>query len=175
MFNQVVETIKNTEEKPLNTSNWMEFSIDSLFELKRGQRLRSVDRKDGNIRYFSATSDNNGVSCFISNPLFIEENALIFNTFGNVFYSDKIFTGSDEITILKHEKLNKRIGLFLSTTMSNQLEYKFGFGKKAFYNEVRKEKIKLPSKYNEETSEIEPDWDYMESYIKDLEKELKMF
>ena len=166
--------IKGIKEIRIDTTNWKKYNLIDLFEIKRGQRLRSLDRKKGNIRYFSATSENNGVSCYISNPLFTEENALIFNTFGNIFYCDEIFSGSDEITILKNKNINKNIGIYLSSIMSKEFENKFGYSNKAFFHEIIKETIKLPSILNKETNEFEPDWKYMEDYIINLEKDLNI-
>lgn len=163
-----VNKIININKEFINVNNWKEYKISDLFEIIRGKRLRSVDRLKGKLRYFSSTSENNGVSDYISNPLFIENNALIFNTFGNVFYCDDIFSGSDEITILKNKNLNKYIGIYLSTIMTKAFDKKFGYEKKAFYNEIIKEKIILPSKLNIKINEYEPDWEYMENYIKNL-------
>ena len=56
--------------------------------------------------------------------------------------------------------------------MSKNNENKYGYSNKAFYNEIIKEEIYLPSILNETTKEFEPDWKYMEDYITDLEKEL---
>ena len=109
------EIIKNIKEIRIDTINWKIYKLVDIFDIKRGKRLRSIDRTKGNLRYFSSTSENNGVSCYIGNPLFIENNSLIFNTFGNVFYSEEEFSGSDEITILQNIKLNNKNGFFLST------------------------------------------------------------
>lgn len=163
-----IDNIKGIKEEIIDTTNWKKFNLIDIFDIKRGKRLRSIDRTKGNLRYFSSTSENNGVSCYIGNPLFIENNSLIFNTFGNVFYSEEEFSGSDEITILKNTKLNNKNGLFLSTIMSKNNENKYGYSNKAFYNEIIKEEIYLPSILNETTNEFEPDWIYMEEFIKSL-------
>ena len=169
----IIDNIKNIKEIRIDTTNWKIYKLVNIFDIKRGKRLRSIDRTKGNLRYFSSTSENNGVSCYIGNPLFIENNSLIFNTFGNVFYSEEEFSGSDEITILQNIKLNNKNGFFLSTIMSKNNENKYGYSNKAFYNEIIKEEIYLPSIFNQKTNEYEPDWKYMEDYITDLEKELE--
>lgn len=49
----------------------------------------------------------------------------------------------------------------------NKNKYKFTYGRKAFKNKFENEIVKLPSKLNE-NNEYEPNWDYMENFIKKL-------
>lgn len=146
----------------LDISNWKTFELVKIFpEPKRGMRLIEIDRQKGEMPFYSASDFNNGLTDKISNPLFTEKNALIYMIFGKCYYVEGEFTASDEIAIFKHEKLNLYTGLFLSTII-NQNKYKYSFGRKAFYNKYSKDFIKLPAKNNE------PDWEFMENYIKSL-------
>ncbi len=151
----------------LDKNNWQEFNLDEVFTISRGKRLIDTDRIDGDVEYYSASEYNNGLTDKISNPLFIEENALIYTTFGKCFYVGGKFTASDEINILKHKKLNIYNGLFLATLIT-QNKYKYGFGRKAFKNKFSKDLIKLPVLKDESIN-----WEFMENYIKDLSKRIK--
>ncbi len=146
----------------LDVSSWQEFKLIDLFDYTRGQRLKSEDRESGNIRYYSASEFNNSLTDMISNPLFICQNSLIYTTFGDMFYIDGEFSASDEISIFKHKQLNQYNGLFIATVVSAN-KYRYQFGRKAFYNKFKNEIIKLPV-----TNIGQPDWQYMESYIKTL-------
>ncbi len=146
----------------LNINNWKKFTFADIFEIKRGKRLKSEDRIPGNIKYFSASESNNGLTDYISNPLFIEKKSLIYTTFGDCYYIENCFTASDEISILKHKKLNKYNGLFLATII-NQNKYKYRFGRKAFQNKFIDETILLPVNGDEKV-----DWEFMENYIRSL-------
>ncbi|MCE2706350.1 MAG: N-6 DNA methylase [Proteobacteria bacterium] len=145
----------------LTFSNWNEFDL-GLFKIERGKRLKSEDRENGNVRYYSASEFNNGMTDMVSNPIFTCKDALIYTTFGDMFYVDGEFTASDEISIFSHDKLNKYNGLFIAAIFLCN-KYRYQFGRKAFYNKFKDEKIMLPS-----TKINEPDWDFMENYIKQL-------
>ena len=106
---------------------------------------------------------NNGLTDNISNPIFIEKDALIYTTFGHCYYIEGQFTASDEVSILKHKKLNKFNGLFIATII-NLNQYKYSFGRKAFKNKFSKDSILLPV-----DSKGDPDWQFMEDYIKSLQ------
>ena len=155
----------------IDTSNWKEFSLEnnSLFLIKRGKRLKSIDRQKGSVPYYSASSKNNGLTDMISNPLFTEKNSIIFSTFGDAYYVEEEFTASDEISIFQHEKLNKYNALFICSVLMT-LKTLFQFGNKAFYENFKDKKIKLPAVYNSKSQKYEPDWEYMEKYIKAIEK-----
>ena len=99
------EPFNDSSTPELNTDNWQEFEISDLFYITRGERLKSEDRESGNIPYYSASDSNNGLTDMISNPLFIEKNALIYTTFGDCYYVEGEFTASDEITILKNKNI----------------------------------------------------------------------
>ena len=148
----------------LNTDKWKPFLLISIFDnISRGKRLTKADRIKGDVLYFSASDFNNGWTDSISNPLFIESNAIIYTTFGKVYYVGTSFTASDEISIFKHKKLNKYNGLFISTIIS-QNQYKYSFGRKAFKNKFSKDFISLPINDNDGI-----DWEFMENYIKSLQ------
>ena len=152
----------------LDTSLWKWFKLEEVFSLYRGKRNKSLDRIKGNIEYYSASNKNNALTDKISNPFFIDKNKIIFTTFGDCFYVSNEFTASDEIMILEFKKtvLTKEIALFLISILK-KLKWKYNFGRKAFSNKLKKEFIKLPINDNGE-----PDFQFMEDYIKNLAKKI---
>ena len=146
----------------MKTDNWKEFKLSDLFELTRGKRLKSEDREPGTVPYYSASDSNNGLTDKISNPLFTESDALIYTTFGDCYYVEGEFTASDEVTILKNDNINKYSGLFLSVVLS-QDKFRWAFGRKAFMERIKQLSIRLPA-----TKDGQPDYQYMEDYIKSL-------
>ena len=149
----------------IDTSSWKSFKIGDLFIVSRGQRHVVGNHKDGNLPYYSASLDNNGVTDYISNPLFVDNDALVVTTFGDAFYAKDDFTASDEITILHHEKMNELSGLFIASAI-RQNKWKYSFKVKAFKERVSNDSISLPV-----TSDGQPDWDYMESYMRAVMEE----
>lgn len=146
--------------------NWKEFYIKDIFNISRGQRLVENDRLSGELNYYSASQYNNGLTDKISNPLFVEKNALIYTTFGDCFYVSENFTASDEISILKHPELNIFNGLFLVSLIKKN-KYKYSFGRKAFLNKFGKDVISLPVKKDGSI-----DWIFMENYTKKISRKI---
>ena len=163
----------------IDTKSWKEFKMNELFSyIKRGKRLIEMDRIPGDIKYFSASQENNGLTDLISEPLFVDKDALIYTTFGDCYYIKGSFTASDEISILKYDKMNLFNALFVATVI-NKNKYKFAFGRKAFKNKFENEIIKLPVKLNKKTIIMDknkkysqkgyiPDFEYMEKIIKPM-------
>lgn len=165
--------IKNLHHKPITTKNkpWghgldlhtrKEFKFKDLFVVTRWLRHIAENREPWNIRYFSASQENNWLTDMISNPLFIDKDALIYSTFWNCYYIWWEFTASDEISILKNDNLTKYSWLFISTIITAN-KYKYAYWRKAFQNKFIDETIKLPVDKN-----WEPDREFMENYIKNL-------
>lgn len=149
----------------LTDVEWGEFKIGNIFEIARGKRHIEKNRKKGSIPYYSASSVNNGVTDFISNPLFVMGNKIIVTTFCDAFYVGSTFTASDEITILDNKYINKYNGLFISNSiMSNKSKY--AFGRKAFTERIKEQIIMLPI-----SSQGHPNWQFMEDYIKQEQKQ----
>jgi len=153
----------------LEIDKWREFELSKLFKIEKGERLTTYDRiqdKD-NIPLIVASSENNGVVDFISQLSFISdkkvfEQKITIDMFWNVFYHDyKYFSDDNVHTLIPQFKTNKYISLFIVSILK-KLNYKYSFGRQARINRIEKEKIKLPSKNGN------PDFEYMENYIKSL-------
>ncbi|NLQ75433.1 restriction endonuclease subunit S [Streptococcus mutans] len=149
----------------LTDVEWGEFKIGSIFETTRGKRHIEKNRKKGSIPYYSASSVNNGVTDFISNPLFVMGNKIVVTTFCDAFYAGNTFTASDEITILDNKYLNKYNGLFISNSIISN-KSKYAFGRKAFTERIKEQIIMLPIDF-----QGQPNWQFMEDYIKQEQKQ----
>lgn len=155
------------KECNLNFKNWTYFPINEIFpKISRGERQKASDRMSGDIPYYSASKNNNGLTDYIDNPTFIEHDALIYTTFGDSYYVVGNFTASDEITILNNEKLNRYNGLFISTIIKQE-KYRYSFGRKAFKNKICNARLYLP--YEKIKDKVVPNWDYMEEFIKRID------
>lgn len=146
---------------------WKPIKVKELFsDIYRGKRHIEKHRESGKIQYYSASSFNNGVTDFISNPLFKDRDKLVVTTFCDCYYAQGDFTASDEMTILDHPHLNKESGLFLSQLIKAN-KSKFAFGRKAFSERVKEQIILVPV-----TEKGEPHWNFMENYVKQEQKEI---
>ncbi|MCS5478730.1 restriction endonuclease subunit S [Corynebacterium sp. YIM 101645] len=152
---------------PMDVSEWGEFVVGELFEIRRGVRQKSQDRSPGGVPYYSASDTNNGVVDHVSNPAFLAENCIVYTIFGDVFYAPGEFTAGDDVSLLHHEKLNEKNGLFVAAALRRN-KSKYSFNEKAFSGKISKDVIKLPV-----ADHGEPDWDYMEAYISNVAKKVK--
>ena len=152
-------------ELSLKNREWKEFELGTLFSIKRGKRLIASDRKKGDVAYYSASSTNNGLTDFIRNPLFIEEDKIIVTTFCDAYFVKGKFTASDEITMMSNEKLNDYSGQFITRIIVSN-KSKFAFGRKAFSERLERQKFLLPI-----NSQGEPDYEFMEAYMRAKEQE----
>lgn len=166
---QVSVRIKNLQKKINFNKNWGEFRIKDIFTyIQRGKRLIKENQISGKIPYVSSSSMNNGVDNFISNDVNVRlyENCLSLANSGSVgscFYEPFCFVASDHVTHLKGD-YSEYTYLFLAS-MLNRLSEKYNFNREINDNRIKSERILLPIKNNSE-----PDFDFMEDYIKYIEQ-----
>lgn len=163
-----VSTLNNKKETVLNVRTWNEYKLDDLFEFVKGKRLTKEEIIPGNVNFLGAISDNNGVREKIETEYWWEANCITVNYNGSVgeaFYQNKIFWASDDVNVLYAKKtweMNKYNALFIITVIKAN-KYRFCYGRKWTLDKMKETIIKLPAK-----SDGNPDFQYMEEYIKSL-------
>lgn len=151
------------KEYDLNVKDWKYFKLGKIFNISKGKTPKNQIK--GNINLISATNSNNGVSKKIytlenkykANTITVSSNGSI----GEAFYQNEDFFASGDINILENEYLNVYIALFINTIISKE-KFRFNYGRKWGKEKMLEHKIKLPS------TNGEPDWEFMENYIKSL-------
>lgn len=160
----------------LNKEKWAEFKFDSVFIKYRGKRLVSIDQISGDVAYISSSKKNNGIDNYITVPsgMKIYKNALTLNNSGSVgycFYHPYTFVASDHCTVIqikdKKIHLNYYIASFLKPVLES-MKNKYNFAREINNERLEKENILLPIDKNNQ-----PNWEFMESYIKELSKKIK--
>jgi hypothetical protein len=163
-----IDTQNKRKNEKLDLSNWKEFTLcgkNGLFEYQHGSRLVVPQRIVGDIPLITAGKKNQGYAQSISNYEEEEcfEAGITIDMFANCFYQNNIFAADDNIYIFnKPQKINKYIVLFLVTIINQQL-FRYGYGRQFRKEDTEKNKYLLPV-----TSEGQPDWQFMENYIKSL-------
>lgn len=160
-----IKTKNKATKNSINTLNWNWIKLSDYFEINRSENINYNDLNDsGNMPYITRTKLNNGVeknvdaSEYTPNP----GNAIIIGgESAKAFYQPKAFVTGNNITILKSDKLNKYNALFISTILNKEI-FKYSYGRAFNTKNIRNTLIKLPIK------DGEPDWAYMESFIKSL-------
>lgn len=158
--------------KSLKEVKWKAFSFESLFTIKPGIRLVKDDMIKGNRPFIGATDSNNGITAYCGNiNASIDSNVLGVNYNGSVvenFYHpyEAIFSDDVKRVRLKNHVGSKYIYLFIKNTILKQKE-KYQYGYKFNGERMSQQYIMLP--INESG---EPDYDFMEEYMKAIEKKL---
>lgn len=163
------KTITKIKTKPnsLDVSDWTDFKISDLFNVK-GTKTTKLDDLElaglGMYPYVTTQAGNNGVAGYYS--LFTEEGNVITAdsaVIGFCSYQEKPFSASDHVEkLIPKFKMNKFNALFI-VTMLNKENYRYSYGRKFNQTKIKDTIIKLPV-----DSQGNPDWQFMENYIKSL-------
>lgn len=161
-----VSPVNEGDVYKINTSNWIEFSLTDLFDITGTtttpvKKLKSIG--GGEYPYVTTQASNNGVGGFYD---YRTENGNVLTmdsaVIGYCSYQDTDFSASDHVEKLTPRfHMNKYIAIFISAVINNE-QYRFNYGRKCSQTRLKKIKIKLPTINNQ------PDWDFMENYIKSL-------
>ena len=158
----------------LNEKIWRPFFISDLFRLETGKSkgLNHLEEDEQGISYLGATNRNNGVLTFVKpvGNLIQRGNCIAFirNGEGSVGYSiykREDFIATSDITCGYADFLNQYVGLFI-TTVADKVRGKYNFNYKRSDTRLKREKLMLPI-----NDAGEPDFEYMENYIKNIEAE----
>lgn len=171
--NYISKRIKDIKDfktvEPVEKKEWAEFFLKDIFrEIQRGKRLKKADHQKGKMPYISSTGSNNGVDGYVGNKekVRIFSNCLTIANSGSVgacFYQPFKFVASDHVTKLKNDNFNEYTYKFISSLVS-RLGIKYSFNREMNDTRIKKEKILLPV-----NDQNQPDYDYMENYMKQLE------
>lgn len=175
VLNDVSVTTTNVVSQFSDMSSWKRFRIGDLFytnkkgKLPRGKVHSKDVLQDGvDFFYVGAKKRDNGIMyrCGYDENLLSKGNCIVFicNGQGSVGYTNYIdtdFMASGDVALGYNEKLNKYNALFLVTILDKE-RFKYSFGRK-WGKYLPDTDILLPA--NESG---EPDWRYMEDYIKSL-------
>lgn len=163
-----VEQVKDYKEiEPLSEKEWGEFFIEDIAEIASGRDIYDKERKRGNTPYVTSTALNNGVGYYVRNANeTLEKNCLSVNRNGSVGYSfyhpyEALF--SNDCRKLRLKNTNVYVGKFISRVITSQKE-KYGYGYKMGTGRIKRQKILLPIDIKGQ-----PDYFYMENYIKRME------
>ena len=154
----------------LNKSNWKEFKVGKVFDVKKGERLIKTQRIKGKIPLITASSKKNGIVEFLNFETYKDKKKLFSNVisidmFFNVFYQKESFFADDNVHTLKIKEnipLNKYNSIFLISCFK-KIKKKYDFGRQVRLKRLLNEIIKLPI-----NKEDKPDFEFMENYIKSL-------
>ena len=161
----------------LNTKEWRWFKVGDYFENPyKATAYNAIDliscekEHDHAIAYVTRTDVNNGCKCYVINEKYedIEDgNAItVGDTTATIYYQENEFICGDHMVVLRSEHLNKYVGLFI-TSLLNKERFRYNYGRAFNKDIIANTRLKLPATQNAQ-GEYEPDWQWMEYYIKGL-------
>lgn len=152
----------------LKTENWKEFLLADYFDIVAGKYHYPNEYDIGNTPYISASNENNGVAQKIDLVADFRGNCIVTGKVGcTAFYQPDDFCATSDVNIFYPKfNLNEKIALFIVTIINFNENYKWGYGRQCRVGDSKEIVIKLPAK-DDDT----PDWDFMEQYIKSLNRE----
>lgn len=188
-----IKVLCKTNDKPTNikldTSDWKEFTVSDLFkvELSKGD-LKEDECPNGCVPLVSSGSLNNGIVKYIDEEgdgkaQLFKKNQLTVDMFGQAYYQPANFysVSHGRVNILSPKNaniFNSYIGLFICSVINIE-QYRFSYNRAVYKTVIENLLIKLPAKQkvNEHnkpevdkngTPIYEPNWQYMEDFIKSL-------
>ena len=158
----------------LDSVKWEEFFIggtNGIFDVSGTKTTHPNDlKKDGTIPRVTCAATNNAIDDFYQNEATEIGGVLTVDsaTDGYVSYqsNDFIATNHVEKIMNKTGKINKYIGLFLKIAIDKSKLGKYSYGYKFSQKRIIRQKIKLPI-----DKQDNPNWQFMEDYIKQEMKE----
>ena len=176
--------IKGLNHKPLTTSNarpalkldhvtWAKFKIGDFFEIRPTKAYKGLSADDlddgGKTPFVVNSSVNNGIGGLCTLPPTEDGNKITFSdtTDGNTFfYQSEPFIGfshvqgmyAKDVHIWTQEEL-----LFLTTILTFDSVGRYNYGRKMTRETIKSREVLLPV-----APDGEPDWQFMENYIRSL-------
>ena len=160
------------EKISLKDREWKEFFIEKLFNINSGKRLKKAMMTKGKTPFIGASDSNNGITEWVSNTnSSLDANVLGVNYNGSVvenFYHPYKALFSDDVKrfSLKEREGNKYLYLFFKCIVLKQ-KNKYEYGYKFNEGRMKRQIIMLPVNVHDE-----PDYEYMEQYMRQKEHEV---
>lgn len=168
-FNAVRKQISqaaNSKVVSLESRDWQWVRLKDVFDIKKGKRLTKEDMRPGTTPFIGSTELDNGVTAYIDESPIHKGNTISVTYNGSVaeaFYQPKDFWASDDVNVLYPKfSMSSHSALFLCAVIRKE-KYRYNYGRKWHLERMRESQIKLPV-----DTEGNPDWEFMENYIKSL-------
>lgn len=159
----------------IDTTEWKGYSPIKLFTFEHPSPRSSKNYEDGNIPFVYSGCFNNGVEKFVNpkDEILDKGGCISLSPVDcSAFYQENDFLGrgggGSSVYLLRNDHLNKYNALFICAVLK-----KF-YGKYYYDNQLSETKFKKEQLYLPYKTDDEPNWLYMENYIKNLYKELEV-
>ena len=156
----------------INVEAWKDFPLSELFTADNTGNVlaRDVEDGSGNVPFVTASGVNNGVSAYIDPKDYkvMPANCILVGgkTFTLTYQANKFVSNDSHnfVLVAKDNLVKKNQYLFLISVIRATFEQRYTWNDAVTKQKMLEEKIKLPV-----DDKGEPDWDYMEQYIIELQ------
>lgn len=165
---RIAELGEYVEIPALDEKEWRAFHLEEIGTVTSGRDIYAAERIKGNTPYITSGGTNNGVGYFVGNINDTLDSGYIAlnrnGTVGKAFYHpSKSLMGNDCRKVhLKGADGNLFVGQFVSLCLSMQSEC-FSYSRKLGTARAKRMQVMLPV-----TDSGEPDYEYMEQYVKNM-------
>lgn len=172
----------NSNNNKVESAKWKDFIFGKIFQMQKQKEISPVYAYNKNMQqeikypFYGQSSENNGIISYIS----LEDRTLLNNKENNPiimihsnnhlsFYVNSPFylkDGHGATSLFTNKNLNEYNVFFIISVLNKTMADKFDYSLKATKEKLNSLKIKLPV-----DGEGEPDWEYMENYMKNIMQE----
>ena len=167
----------SAKKQQLNLKKWQWFRLGDYFDtpykatVYNAISLTPCEKESNNsIAYITRTDVNNGCKNYVVNDGFTDVekgNAItIGDTTATIYYQENEFICGDHMVVVRSKFLNKYVGMFIISLL-NRERFRYNYGRAFNKGIIENTKLKLPATQNT-NGEYDPDWQWMEDYIKSL-------
>lgn len=173
----------------VDISEWKEFQISRVFKINSPASRSIKTYNEGDVPYVSSGSVNNGIISYLEpneDEKLEKGNCISVSPLdGSSFYQEEDFLGrggaGSAISLLYNDHLSRYNALFICTVIKITAQ-KFDYSDALTSDNLKLLKISLPALKDKDGEYIIdadknysdegyiPDWDYMNSYMKEIEK-----
>lgn len=170
----LLQAVKDAEKKKVDTREWREFRVGELFDAALSKDdIQPKVIVEGNTPLVSSGKENNGIIALIDNKnaRLWEANTLTVDMFGKVFYQEQPYyaVSHGRVNILMPRMpMTKHCMQFIGCAIERVTIDKYAFSEMCTGTKLLKDVILLPK---DKTGQ--PDWRYMEEYMRKVEERVK--
>ena len=162
-----------------------EFKVGDLFTLtglKQVKSQKNIVEDDNGIPFVVQSTKHNMVKCHVNRQALLDGGENVYDgntiilgvTLPAVSYQEIEF-GASQVITARRDDLNPLRGLYIVTAVRKALLPKYSYTNKPGIQKYKEDIIQLPVKPGTDKvnyTEDDIDWDYMESYIRVMEKQV---
>lgn len=167
-----LEEMRKQEKKKIDVSGWGEFKVGELFDATRGKSRRMQILEDGDIPLIAAARNNRGIAGTYNIDAEYENSITVSCNgvgCGSTFYHSYPFSiTGDAIVLEEKQDMSDYIKQFIASIIDASFTNKYSYEEKCSADKAKNETILLPV-----TSAGDPDWAYMEQYMREMEEKAK--